>query len=845
MEPHRKEKRYVMTAKTFLAVDGNSILNRAFYGIRTLTNREGFHTNAIYGFLNILFRHMEEDKPDEICVAFDVKAKTYRNDLYDGYKAGRKGMPEELAQQVPKLKELLDAMGIPRLEKAGLEADDILGTLSLQATRAGKRCILVTGDRDAFQLIGPQVTVKLASTSKTSSPADRIFDEKALREIYGMTPAQMIDLKALMGDSSDNIPGVPGVGEKTATELIHQFGSLDAIYMHLDEVKPSLKTKLENGKESAYLSKALGTIVRDAALPERDYTPQPVREADLKELLTQLELSRIAARYSWKTETTALPQEIQTIPYQPEKHPLSALDRIYFLFREGCLYLNYQGKILTARPQLELLREMAKHPLISHDIKPFLKLLYTNEITADVEFDTMLALYVLDPAEALLPLPEIIASQTKISCDATGALLHLSALTEHLRRKLKENAAEYLYREIELPLCLVLARMEVVGFRVEREFLEQFGRLAQKRLEELEQEIFSLAGKAFNINSPKQLGEVLFTDLQLPSGKKNKTGYSTNNETLERLTAYHPIAELLIQYRQIGKLKSTYTDGLTEKIAEDGRIHTIFMQALTQTGRISSTEPNLQNIPVRTELGRQLRRAFIPENGYVLVDADYSQIELRLLAHIADDRNMQEAFRNGDDIHTATAAQVFNLPPEMVQPQMRSRAKAVNFGIVYGIGDFSLAKNLHIPRKEAKQYIESYLATYTGVRDYMQRTIQEGKKHGYVETLFHRRRYIPELQSKNAVQRAFGERICMNAPIQGTAADIIKLAMVKVDRRLRREGFQARLILQIHDELIVEAPEEEASAVSALLKEEMEQAVTLSVPLTVDLKVGKSWFDTK
>ncbi len=825
-----------------MLVDGNSILNRAFYGIPLLTNQEGIHTNGVYGFFNILLRHMEEDRPDEVCVAFDVKAPTYRHELYADYKAGRRAMPDELREQFPIVKELLDAMGVSRFEQAGLEADDIIGILSRRADKAGERCVIVTGDRDTLQLISDNVVVRLATTTPRG-PSDTLYDPAALQEKYGLKPTQMIDLKALMGDSSDRIPGIAGVGEKTALNLLHTYGDLDNIFAHTEELKGALKTKVETGKESAYLSKKLGTIITEADIDAGDISVKNPDTERLEELLARYQLSKLASKLNLSV-SNAEKKETFTSPAKKEFDRTIPEGTPALFVHEETVYLYIGNEIITSPLSDALLHQLSGRAFVAHDAKILIRAMEHLGLEATCLFDTMLALYVLDPSR-VSKTPEILCEkELGITAAAEDFAALIPRLKEKLEGELKENNAEFLYYEIELPLCSVLARMEDLGFKADREFLEKFSEELGNLLVSLEKQVYHLAGKEFNIYSPKQLSEVLFTDLLLPAGKKTKTGYSTDNDTLEKLTKHHPIAQAVIECRRVAKLKSTYADGLAEKVESDGRIHSVFMQAVTQTGRISSVEPNLQNIPIRTDLGRQLRRAFSAEKGHLLVDADYSQIELRILSHIADDKTMQEAFLNDEDIHTATASQVFDLPTEMITPELRRRAKAVNFGIVYGIGDFSLGQDLNVSRKEAKQYIESYLETYTGVRDFMKNTVEFGKEHGYVETVFHRRRYVPELKA-NGHLRAFGERVCMNAPIQGTAADVIKYAMVKIDRRLKEEQMQTRLILQIHDELILEAPEKEAEKAAKLLKEEMESAAELKVPLSVESKTAKNWYDAK
>ena len=828
--------------KKRMLVDGNSILNRAFYGIPLLTNKDGFHTNAIYGFFNILLRHMEEDRPDEICVAFDLKAPTYRHKLYADYKAGRRSMPDELREQFPVVKEFLDALGIARFEQEGLEADDIIGILSKECEGTDTECVIVTGDRDTLQLISDRVVVRLATTTP-KGPADTLYNKEALFEKYGLSPAQMIDLKALMGDSSDRIPGVAGVGEKTALNLLHQYGDLDNIFAHTEDLKGALKTKMENGRDSAYLSKELGTIIVDQPIDTGDLTVKPPKTQQLTELLEQYQLAKLAAKFdlSLKEEEKDTFHAPDCVPLTEETLPAGDLSITF----DGETLLIFDGtKIYTSPLSDTIAQQLSTRPFISHDAKPLIRELERRGLPNRCVFDTALALYVLDPSRVAKTPEALCEKELNLSLSTAQFPAILPKLKEKLETELKENDAIFLYYEIELPLCTVLARMEEIGFKADKEFLEAFSKQLETHLIQLEQTVYDLAGKKFNIYSPKQLGEVLFTDLLLPPGKKTKTGYSTDNDTLEKLVNHHPIAQAIIDCRHIAKLKSTYADGLAEKIGQDGRIHTVFMQTVTQTGRISSVEPNLQNIPIRTDLGRQLRKAFSAEEGNLLVDADYSQVELRILAHIADDKIMQKAFIEGEDIHTATASQVFDLAPEMITPQLRSRAKAVNFGIVYGIGDYSLGQDLNISRKEAKRYIDAYLETYTGVRNFMQDTVAFGHEHGYVETVFHRRRYIPELKA-NGHLKAFGERVCMNAPIQGTAADLIKYAMVRIDRRLKEEGMKTRLVLQIHDELMLEAPENEAEQAARLLKEEMESVAELKVPLTVESNIAKNWYDAK
>lgn len=863
-----------------LVLDGNSIVNRAFYGIKLLSTKDGLFTNGIYGFMTMLQKLKDEAQPDAVAIAFDLKAPTFRHKMYAGYKAQRKGMPPELAQQMPTLKELLTDLGYPLIECEGFEADDILGTLAKACEDTGNECLIATGDRDSLQLVAPHVSVRLAAT-KFGQPQVTLYDEARVKEEYGVTPSQMVDIKAIQGDSSDNIPGVAGIGPKGAGELIQKYGSLSYIYEHLDEldIKPGMRKKLEAGKESAFLSYELGTIRRDAPIdtnPEH-YLPKPGDKAaaarlmaklELFSLLKKLELEEESLSGTAEEETTELPLP-EVREYEDGASLLPLLEeqkRADFVPLYGedkfiqYVLLNYKNTIYKIHADAAFLRALCKNPMIRknlHDSKRFFAALEKLPSTAlemgipweGSGMDTMLAAYLLNPSasgysilrlaqEYQLPVPALEDEK----CREAAVL---PALCDRLTRAIDENDQRSLLETMEMPLARVLAHMEDVGFAVDAEGIRAFGITLQMEINEVQAQIIEEVGYEFNINSPKQLGEALFVKLGLPHGKKTKTGYSTNVDVLEKLRYDHPVVERVLRYRTLTKLKSTYCDGLLKVIGEDGRIHSSFNQTETRTGRISSTEPNLQNIPVRTELGRELRRFFTARPGWVLVDADYSQIELRVLAHVANDKNMIDAFLNGEDIHRATAAQVFHMPPEMVTPLMRSRAKAVNFGIVYGIGAFSLSQDIGVSRKEASDYINAYLEHYSGVRDYMERVVAEAKDKGYSETIFGRRRYLPELSSSNHNMRAFGERVARNMPIQGAAADIIKLAMIRVENRLEKENLRARLILQVHDELIVEAPEEEAQQVAALLKEEMENAVQLSVPMVADANIGKTWYDAK
>ena len=855
-----------------LVLDGNSILNRAFYGIKLLTTKDGHFTNAIYGFLTMLKKMWDETQPDAVAIAFDRKEPTFRHLEYDGYKAQRKGMPEELAEQLPVLKELLELLGYPLVEQAGFEADDILGTLAKASREQGAECVIATGDRDSLQLVGDGVTVRLAAT-KFGQPQVTVYDAEKIREEYGVEPPQMIEIKALQGDSSDNIPGVAGIGPKGAGELIRSFHDIDHIYENLDtiDIKEGMRKKLREGKESAYLSRKLGTICTDVPIDTKleTYRLQPGDKTAAARLMARLELFSLIPKLGLDAAAQETPEQSKTAETLPVKVLADGAGLLIPLQEQGradltavydgneisSLFLPMDGTVFILKPEKAFLRALCGNAKIVkniHNSKPFYAAL--ERLGVEVKnfgMDTLLAAYLLNPtssdygverlaAEYEVPLP----SANGEYADAARAAL-LPALVDRLTTEIEQNGQLDLLKKIELPLAKVLAGMETVGFAVDAAGIEEYGKGLQTRIDEIQSRIYEQVGYEFNVNSPKQLGQALFEKLGLHTGKKTKSGYSTNAEVLESLRYDHPAVEMILEYRGLTKLKSTYCDGLLKVIGQDGRIHSSFNQTETRTGRISSTEPNLQNIPVRTEQGRELRRFFIARPGWVLVDADYSQIELRVLAHVADDKNMIEAFRENADIHRSTAAQVFRMPEEMVTPIMRSRAKAVNFGIVYGIGAFSLSKNIGVTRKEADDYIKAYLAHYDGVRSYMNHVVELAKERGYAETLFGRRRYLPELTSSNFNLRSFGERVAMNMPIQGTAADIIKIAMIRVAERLTREKMQAQLILQVHDELIVEAPQEEAEAAAKLLTEEMQNAVSLSVPMLAEAKIGKTWYDAK
>lgn len=846
-----------------MILDGNSIVNRAFYGVRPLNAPDGRPTNAVYGFLAILQKLLEEQKPEAVCVSFDLKAPTFRHKEYEGYKAQRKAMPEELAEQIPMLKETLDAMGIRRYELEGYEADDILGTASAICERDGWDCVIVTGDKDSLQLISDKTSVCNVKT-RMGQTETIVYTPERFREEYGFEPKLMVDLKALMGDSSDNIPGVPGVGEKTAMALVQNYGTIENIYAKLDslDVKDSVKKKLAQGKDSAEKSYWLATIVRDVPLefkPEenlwdRDYTPELYgifKSLGFNKFIEKwgLEPGSVPAGNTQEAkglehcapltaeETEGLIKAVKSAPWVAV-YSLEGLDSLEICDGEKV----YEAAWNRCGENYDRLLRAVFSPEVKkagHNIKDLMGLLMKEGLSTEgFVFDTALAAYLLEATESDYA-PERI-SVRYAGRELSGAEA-VFALYPTLDAKMKELGMEKLYYDIELPLCRVLSEMEESGFYVDRKALYDFGESLNAGINALQESIWSHAGHEFNINSPKQLGAVLFEELMLPYGKKTKTGWSTNADVLEKLQDKHPIVKEVLDYRMLTKLKSTYAEGLLKVISQDGRIHTSFQMTVTATGRLSSTEPNLQNIPVRKELGAQIRNMFVAAPGMMLVDADYSQIELRLLAHISGDQAMKEAFLSGEDFHTVTASKVFGVPVEQVTPTLRSRAKAVNFGIVYGISAFSLAQDIGVYTNEAKAYMDAYLERYHGVRDYMKNIVESAKEKGYVSTIYGRRRYLPELKSSNFNMRSFGERVALNMPVQGTAADIIKLAMVNVHRRLKETGLKARLILQVHDELIVECPGEEAEQVRDILTEEMENAAHLSVPLVAEAHIGHSW----
>lgn len=864
-----------------LVIDGNSIVNRAFYGIKLLTTKKGEYTNAVYGFLNILLKLREVCSPDAIAVAFDVSAPTFRHKMYDEYKAGRHKMPDELRSQIPLLKEILKSLGIKLLEQEGWEADDILGTLARVCRENGDECFIATGDMDSLQLAHGGVKVLLSRTKMGQAITD-VYEEGAVMNEYGVTPQELIQVKALQGDSSDNIPGVAGVGAKTALDLIQRFHSIDYIYENLDglDIKPGVKAKLANDRDKAYLSLDLGTIRTDAPV-DTAVEAYADTAADMQKAAAQfvrLELFSLIPKFNLEPGAALKSGGDMDKDNSPRREitRLTCVDADYLLNRLKAAKAYFYPENIDGRLNLyfafgdEIIIMPYETPEYSYFVRNFFsddsvkkytyncKELYRLACRMGVELkgvegDLMLSAYLLRPGDSSyepeqlcleygVELPEFLNSLGEKDAVVSAAAA-IKPLFEKLDELIDRSEEMPLLTEIELPLSAVLAKMEFYGFEVDRNGIEEFGNALGEKIKSLTDEIYESVGYEFNINSPKQLGVALFEKLGLPCKKKTKTGYSTNADVLEGLSGQHPVISQILEYRSLSKLKSTYCDGLLKVIEPDGRIHTRFNQVETRTGRISSLEPNLQNIPIRTQLGREMRKFFIAGKGKKLVDADYSQIELRVLSDLAADKTMIEAFNNGDDIHTITAAQVFNMPAEMVTAGMRSRAKAVNFGIVYGIGAFSLAKDIGVSNKEARQYIDNYLATYSGVDSYMHRMIELAKEKGYSETLFHRKRYLPELASSNHMLRAFGERVARNMPIQGTAADIIKIAMIRVDRRLTAENMKSRLILQVHDELIVEAPDDEAQKALEILTEEMENACKMKVRLKADGCIGDTWYD--
>ena len=857
----------------YLVLDGNSILNRAFYGIKMLSNKKGQMTNGIYGFLSTLQKLLSEVSPQAIAVAFDLPKPTFRHKMYDGYKASRKGMPEELASQLPILKEILVAMGYKLITCEGYEADDILGTFAKYCENKGYECTLATGDRDCLQLVSDHVFVRIAKT-KFGKAESVLYDKEKIKEDYGVTPTQLIDIKALQGDVSDCIPGVKGVGEKTAKILIEKYESIENIYNNIEslDIKPNLKSKLLADKERAYLSYDLGKINKDVPIEinDSDFIPSEMDTDSLKKIFTELEFFKFMDKIgvSKKVESQKINLDFSQdysgiLKNLEDSGEISIFSEAKSNLIERCCICDgadnyYIFKNIDNNFRI-FLKKLCENKNISKNVfnlKKFYKSIMPLRINFMGEiFDVLLAAYLLNPeikediftmaqGHEIFPpdLPEELTDEEK-KCIET--CYFIAKLKDLYKIKIKENNQEHLLKKIEQPLSKVLADMELTGFLIDKEGLEDYGGELNQQLKAAEEEIYKLAGEEFNINSPKQLGIILFEKLNLPKGKKLKSGYSTGAQILEKLRGYHPIINMILEYRALAKLKSTYVDSMVNLITPRGRIHTSFNQTETRTGRISSAEPNLQNIPVRTERGRKLRKYFKSPEGSVLIDADYSQIELRVMAHISGDENMINAFKNDEDIHSITASQIFGVPVSMVTPEMRARSKTVNFGILYGMSAFSLAQDLKISRFDAQNYINKYLEHYSGINNYMNEIILLAKKQGYVETIFHRRRYLPELNSSNFLLRSFGERVARNMPIQGSAADIIKIAMINVYKRLLDEDFKSKIILQVHDELIIESPEDESEEVKKLLKEEMENAVKLNVPLEVHIAVGKTWFDAK
>lgn len=872
-----------------LLIDGNSIMNRAFYGIPDMTTNDGRHTNAIYGFLNIILKVIEEEQATHICVAFDLKKKTFRHEMYEAYKGTRKGMPEELHEQMPRIKEILQAMHIRIVEQEGFEADDLIGTLSKKGEREGFAVTILSGDRDLLQLATDTVLVRIPKTKHGKTEVEDYYAKNVV-ETYGVTPLIFIDMKGLMGDTSDNIPGVPGIGEKTAAKLLAEYGDLDGVYAAVDSMKASrMKQNLIENKDLAYLSKTLATIKLDCPIPFEfsEATYHDPFNAEAYTLFEDLELKSFYKRFSVEkkeelTFETVLIDDIDG--YNALLAKLQKAKEVSFAWitQDGealgvavCMdlehvylirFMMFITEAMVADNLLALSRDYQVQLACMH-VKKLLSFLDFHE--EDAVFDAGLAAYLLQPNQSeyeydtlakvyldvTLPSEKEMLGKEKLGYfsfedERVQKWMAYQAIVPYkiksvLREKLKETGMESLYDEMELPCLYALYEMEKNGIRVDGEALHQYGKKLRTRIEELTAEIHAMAGEEFNINSPKKLGEILFEKLGLKNGKKTKTGYSTSAEVLEKLKNAHPIIPKILEYRQLTKLNSTYAEGLAGYIRADGRIHGKFHQTVTVTGRISSADPNLQNIPTRMPLGREIRKVFIPEEGSVFVDADYSQIELRVLAHMSGDAALIAAYQADEDIHAITASQVFDVPLDQVDSTLRRKAKAVNFGIVYGISSFGLGQDLDISRKEAEGYIEKYFATYGKVKEFLDRTVEDAKKNGYTVTMFGRRRPIPELTSSNFMTRSFGERAAMNAPVQGTAADIIKIAMVRVNRRLKKEHLQSKLVLQIHDELIIETKKEEVEIVQKILVQEMMHAADLAVPLLVDANVGDSWYDAK
>ena len=881
-------------SEKIVLIDGHSILNRAFYGIPELTNSEGLHTNAVYGFLNILFKILDEEKAQYLAVAFDLKAPTFRHKMYAEYKGTRKAMPEELREQVPVMKEVLSAMGVPLLMKEGYEADDLLGTIAGQAERAGLEVSIVSGDRDLLQLATDKVQIRIPKTKRTGTEIENYYAAD-VKEKYLVTPTEFVDVKALMGDASDNIPGIPGVGEKTATKIISEFGSIENAHDHLEEIKPNkAKLSLEEHYDLAVLSKTLAkintespvTLDLQAAKLTDLYTAEAftwMKKLEFKNLLSRFHVEAPkdeAADHFELADTREKAEKFLEKAAKTESFGFAWIeekDKIYGLALslgdEGTAFLLAEGSFDENGLALDFLRDHLEELLVYGktaavlDLKSQLDLFTVPD--REKLFDLSIGAYLVNPLKDHYPyediakeyLDQLIPGRAELfgkdpleKAKENGEVFAkwacyqayvAAAALEPVLAKLREMEMEHLFRDIEMPLVYTLRDMERAGISVEAEALKTYGDQLAGRIRELETAIYEQAGETFNINSPKQLGVILFEKMQLPGGKKTKTGYSTAADVLEKLAPEHPIVASILEYRTLAKLKSTYADGLAGFIGPDGRIHSTFNQTITATGRISSTEPNLQNIPVRMELGRLIRKVFVPKPGCVFVDADYSQIELRVLAHLSRDERLIQAYRDAEDIHRITASQVFHIPFDEVTPLQRRNAKAVNFGIVYGISSFGLSQDLSISRKEASEYIEKYFETYPGIKSFLDGLVENAKKNGYVTTLYGRRRPMPELKSSNFMQRSFGERVAMNAPIQGTAADIIKIAMIHVSERLKKEQLKSRLILQVHDELLIEAEESELEQVKTILREEMQGAAELSVRLEIDMHTGKNWYEAK
>lgn len=877
-----------------LLIDGNSIINRAFYGImgsKMLMTEDGTYTNAVYGFLSILFKELEDIKPEYLVVAFDLKAPTHRHKMYDKYKANRHGMPEELAMQMPILKETLKAMNVCIIEKEGYEADDILGTLAKWGQKEELEVTVLTGDRDSFQLIDKNIKVRIPRTKMGKTETEDYTVEK-IEEEYGLEPLDLIEVKGLMGDTSDNIPGVPGVGEKTALNLIKQYKSIDEVYNHIDEQKGKLKEKLSENKDLAYLSRTLGTIDINAPI-EKDLNVFQVEEwnkPEVLEIFKKLKFNRFIDRFALQDNVNGEPLDNSQINTEIEhekivdKTKLAELKQeiqenkamYYYLTEEKFIIYSPKTNKCFSVENVQDFKDIFEDKNIlkcSYKQKEEFIILWDNGIEAkNLMFDIAIAGYILnsninkytieylaneyinfDIAEYLSNTEKTEAEQITLFDNAEEPKedkTYIYAYTIYklynvLTQKMKEAGSIDLFNKIEMPLTEVLASMQYEGIYIDKQELLDFGKELQEKIDILTQEIYELTGEEFNINSTKQLGEILFEKLKLTAKKKTKTGYSTDVDVLEKIKYEHPVIEKILEYRQLQKLNSTYVEGLIPYIDETGRIHSKFHQTVTTTGRISSTDPNLQNIPTRMELGRKLRKVFKPEQGYIFVDADYSQIELRVLAHISEDKNMIEAFCNNEDIHAQAASKVFNIPLEEVTKEERTKAKAVNFGIVYGISEFGLGEQLGVPRKKAKEYIEQYLDKYNGIKEFMTNIVEETKEKGYVETLYHRRRYVPELKSNNYMVRQFGGRVAMNTPIQGTAADIMKIAMINVYNKLKENNLKSKLIVQVHDEILVETLESEKEQIKQIVKEEMENVIKLKVPLLAEVEEGYNWYEAK